>query len=88
VRWLLHRPLGTLSLRRAALVLEIRAQRSALREGTSALREQFAWAGVAAMAGQSLRSRGWVRVLALGALALAVLRRLKASTPHRSDPTL
>ncbi|MGZ5194949.1 MAG: hypothetical protein ACXWJM_07060 [Ramlibacter sp.] len=68
-----------LSLRRAALVLDIGRQRTALRESTAALREQFAWLGLAAMAGQSLRNRGWARVLTLGALAITVIRRMRAT---------
>jgi hypothetical protein len=76
---LLHAPLRTLSMRRAALVLDIARQRTAARAGTAALREQFAWAGLAAMAGQTLRSRGWARWLTLGALAIAALRRFRAN---------
>jgi hypothetical protein len=76
---LFSRQLSVLSLRRAALVLDIGRQRAAMREGTAALREQFAWAGFAVMAGQALRGRGWPRVLTLGALAIAVLRRFKSS---------
>jgi hypothetical protein len=76
---LVHAPLRALSMRRAALVLEIARQRTAAHAGTAALREQFAWAGLAAMAGQSLRSRGWARWLTLGALAIAVLRRFRAN---------
>jgi hypothetical protein len=53
-----------------------------VREGTAALREQFAWAGLAVMAGQALRGRGWARVLTLGALAIAAIRRSRA---HRAD---
>jgi hypothetical protein len=71
--------LATLAMRRAALVLEIGRQRLAMRDGAAAMREQFAWAGLAVMAGQSLRSRGWSRALALGALALALLRRYKTN---------
>jgi hypothetical protein len=78
VKPLLNAPLGSLSLRRAALVLDIGRQRTALRESAGALREQFAWMGLAAMAGQSLRSRGWARALTLGALAVAVIRRMRA----------
>jgi hypothetical protein len=76
------RQLSVLSLRRAALVLDIGRQRAAVREGTAALREQFAWAGLAVMAGQALRGRGWARVLTLGALAIAAIRRSRA---HRAD---
>jgi hypothetical protein len=76
------RHLSMLSLRRAALVLDIGRQRAAVREGTAALREQFAWAGLAVMAGQALRGRGWARVFTLGALAIAAVRR---SGAHRGD---
>jgi len=77
---LLNAPLTALSLRRAALALDIGRQRAAFREDAAALRDQFAWLGLAAMAGQSLRNRGWARVLTLGALAVAMLRRMRASS--------
>jgi hypothetical protein len=68
-----------LAMRRAALVLDIGRQRAAMGESRATLRAQLAWAGLAVMAGRSLQSRGWPRVLALGALAVALVRRFNAS---------
>ena len=79
MKQLLDAPMGTLSLRRAALVLDIGRQRTALREDAAALRDQFAWMGLAAMAGQSLRNRGWTRAVTLGALAIALWRRWRTA---------
>jgi hypothetical protein len=74
--------LGTLALRRAALVLDIARQRVAMRERGAAARGSFGWAGLAVMAAQLLRGRGWSRVLSLGALAMAAIRRFEA---HGAD---
>jgi len=68
-------PVNTRTLRRAALVLEIAQQRAAMRQGAAAAREQVLWARLALAAGQALRQSGGLRLLALGAVALAALLR-------------
>jgi hypothetical protein len=69
-------PVNARTLRRVALVLEIAQRRAAMRESAAALREQLLWTRLALTAGRSLRQSSGLRMLALGAVALAgVLRK-------------
>lgn len=70
--------LRAIARRRAALVAEIRQQRTAQHVVISALRQDLAFTGLGLVAGRLLAHRPWLRMLVLGALAALAAKRIAA----------